>query len=149
MKLTYPILAVLLDGKEHRFDEVVSRVRHLIQPERAVRLHSSKINKQRTQCRNEERPLLQRRLPMTSPEEMSVAEATKFVIGRTLTEMSRQRDRSDTRVRVTWCDRFPEEDGNDIYILTAEGKKSVRSSQVAGKIARAIRDNLIAKGELI
>lgn len=144
MKLTHPILFVMLDGKEHSEEEIIARVRHFVPPNRAARMLAGRIESVRLVSRSRGhtgRVIESRRLPMPTPEDINMDQAIAYVIGRTLAEMSRAKPRPG---RATWLIRT--EKG---YILAEGARAAVRSSQVAGGVAAAIKQNLMAKGEFI
>ena len=91
MKLSHAILAVMLDGKEHQEAEIVGRVKHLIDPSKSTRRMVDEVqyNRRRARSRNRtDKVVLSRRAVPLEPETVSVEDAAKRMIHRTLSAMA-------------------------------------------------------------
>lgn len=140
MKLSYPILCVMLDGQEHTTEEVVRRIRHLIPPEHAARLRANSIMASRENCRKNRKPNLALREPDVDPAETDVDQAVRWVVERSLIDLVRDRKNGSH----SYLDRT--EGG---WRLREGARNIIRSKQVAGCIAMALRENLRTRGELL
>ena len=144
MKLSSVILAVMIDGKEHTLDEIRARVRHLIDPSKVVRLYCNRVRGERENCRRRNKtarviPACRKEMP--EPENADVAYCIDWIIKDCVMGMAVNRGGNNIYLANV--------DGNGTWKLREESKILIRSPQVAGAVARVIRDNLIAKGEMI
>lgn len=144
MKLSSAILAVMIDGKEHSLDEIRARIRHLIDPSKAVRLYCNRIRGERENCRKRNstgRTIPSARKEMPEPEAVDVARCIDWLVKDCVMGMSHTRGGNNVYLTNV--------DGNGTWKLKEESRPLIRSPQVAGAVAQVIRNNLIAKGEMI
>lgn len=143
MKLAYAVYYVLLDGKPHRASEIYDRVKHFVEPEKALRLYTKRLNNCRISGRQRnqsDRVVLAARKDVTKEEDVPVHKAIWFiVISRTLSCMLKEKQ----VLRLG-------EDEDSFYVLSAEGKRSCKDGRgVAGGIGLTLKRNIMLRGELI
>lgn len=147
MKLTHAILAVMLDGKEHDEEEIVARVRHFVDPSKAVRGKANEIMVQRERCRRRNKTdKTAPRKEDVQPETMNTEEAIRFVIAKSMRNMAN--GKKGIRPGLRWIESV---DGNGTWRLIPESREYLRNNPkgAASAVAGAIKRNLLAKGELI
>lgn len=146
MKLSYPILAVMLDGKEHTENEIVSRVKHFIKPEQAVRRYCEAVNRNRVRNRRAnqtEKIVLCIRKEDLSPDTVNLADSVAFVVKEGLRSLRGNKHRNGRTIPYIECT------GPGVWKLHPETKEYIKSApMVAFNLGKAITVNLKARGEL-
>lgn len=143
-RLSYPILAVMLDGKDHTEAEIISRIQHLIKPEQAVRSFCRTLTKRREQQRRTrnltEKVCLAGRKEVPNPENVSVLDSIHFIVRRTLKDM---KGRGKKRGAYVQADR-------GVWQLSPDAREIIKSSKiVTSAIGRVLIKNLRARGEFL
>lgn len=147
-KLSYPIVAVVLDGKEHSESEIISRVRHLVKPEMAVRAycHRTKIRREWHRGRNSTGKVLPTRQPDPDPEHVNADESVNFVVRENIVDISRPYAARNRKTRPPYLVKT--EEGN--WKLNPEIREFIMNSKiVTSSIGRAQTNNLRIRGEFL
>lgn len=138
MKLSHAILAVMLDGQEHSVSELVSRIGWSVKPEKAARMRTRRVVRCRELSRSRATTDRQcQRTPDPTPEGIDLAEAVQWMVARCLQELRRGKGYIENV------------DGNGTWRLRPEARGLFRTTKgLAGSVASAIRESLLARGEL-
>lgn len=146
MKISYPILAVLLDGQPHSEDEIVRRVRYFVPPEQAVRAVAKSINLSRADSRKYHKTNRQigTRLPDADPSGINPDDAVRRLIVRTLLSMRRCRHGYDWVLAV-----LGNGDGRSWQLVPDYRNLFRKHKMTTSGVALAIRESLLLRGEPI
>ena len=150
MRLAYPILAVMLDGKEHTESEIVSRVKHFIKPEQAVRRYCHMVNQNRAYKRGKNQSgkvILSTRKEDLTPDLTGVADSVAWVVHEgilSLCHKNKGRGRPNARL-IPYLEKME----TGAWKLNPEAREYIKVAPiVASCIGKAITVNLKARGEL-